>query len=71
MSHFLNCGTTYNLPSCKIQLSTLAFFARNQFLYDKNEITVCPTAVAQGASFSRNQHPRNPALHQDIAVQLR
>lgn len=29
------------------------------FLDNGGKITVCPPGVARGASFSRNQHPRN------------
>ncbi len=48
------------LPSSKSELSYLmALVYEIHVVKWGNPVTVCPVGIAPGASFSRNQHPRN------------
>lgn len=49
-----------SLATSKAALSAQLTMLTQAFSRDGGVVTVCPVAVAPGASFSRNQHPRSP-----------
>lgn len=66
MSNSLDRSKLLNVPhlgsvhSTKRQLSEVLSLLTRNFVRAGGVVTVCPVAVAPGASFSRNQHPRSP-----------
>lgn len=68
MSNSLDRSKLFNVPHLggvdvrvtKRQLSKVLSLLTRNFVRAGGQITVCPVAVAPGASFSRNQYPRSP-----------
>ena len=72
MSNTLDRSKLLNIPhfgsrfSTKRSLSEVLSLLTRNFVNAGGQVQVCPVAIAPGASFSRNQHPRNGLAGVDV-----